>query len=106
MCHSLYGTYNTFVPKRARIARMKEKPPKKPFIKTAMRLPATLHADIEDAAIRADHSMNTEIVARLTAAAGGASITAVIEQNKQIMTELKKTQDMVQRIIDAIKPRR
>jgi 3-hydroxy-3-methylglutaryl CoA synthase len=50
--------------------------------------------------------MNTEIVARLTAAAGGASITAVIEQNKQIMAELKKTQDMVQLIIDAIKPRR
>jgi hypothetical protein len=102
----LYGTYNTSVQKRARIARMTEKPPKKPSIKTAMRIPADLHSDIQDAAARADHSMNAEIVARLTAAAGGASITAVIEQNKQIMAELKKTQDMVQFIIDAIKPRR
>jgi hypothetical protein len=102
----LYGTYNTSVPKRARIARMKEKPPKKPSIKTAMRIPVDLHSDLQDAAARADHSMNTEIVARLTAAAGGASITAVIEQNKQIMAELKKTQDMVQLIIEAIKPRR
>jgi hypothetical protein len=85
---------------------MKEKPPKKPFIKTAMRLPADLHADIEDAAIRADHSMNDEIIARCAAAAGGASITAVMEQNKQLMAELRRTQEMVQSIINAIGPRR
>lgn len=85
---------------------MKEKPPKKPAIKTAMRIPADLHADLQDAAIRADHSMNAEIISRLTAAAGGASLSAILEQNEQIMAELKKTQDMVQSILAAIGPRR
>jgi hypothetical protein len=105
-CHRLYGTYNTSVPKRAKIARMTEKPLKKPAIKTAMRIPADLHADLQDAAARADHSMNTEIISRLTAALGGASIAAIMEQNNLIMAELKRTQDMVRTIIDAIGPRR
>jgi hypothetical protein len=101
----LYGTYNTSVQKQVKIARMKEKPPKKPAIKTAMRIPADLHADLQDAAIRADHSMNAEIISRLTAAAGGASLSAVLEQNQQIMVELKKTQDMVQSILSTIASR-
>lgn len=85
---------------------MKEKPPKKPSVKTAMRIPADLHQDLQDSAARADQSMNAEIVARLTAAAGGASLAMLVEQNKQIMDELKKTQDMIQTIIAAITPRR
>lgn len=85
---------------------MKEKPPKKPAIKTAMRIPADLHADLQEAAERAGHSMNAEIVDRLTAAAGGASLSAVLEQNQRMMVEVTKTQEMVQSILSAIGPRR
>lgn len=102
----LYGTCNTFAAACARIARMSDHSPKKPAIKTAMRIPADLHADLQDAAAREGHSMNVEIVNRLTAAAGGASLTAVFEQNKKIMAELAKTQSMIATIITAIGPRR
>lgn len=85
---------------------MSEKPPKKPAVKTAMRIPADLHADLQDAAARADHSMNTEIINRLTAAAGGASLSALAEQNAKMMAEIKRTQEMVREIIAAITPRR
>lgn len=106
----LYGTYHTAVPKRVKIARMKEQPPKKPkkpsSIKTAMRIPTDVHAEIHEAAVRADHPMNTEIVQRLRAGAGGATLAMVVEQNEQIMAELKRTQDMIQLIINALGPRR
>jgi predicted HicB family RNase H-like nuclease len=85
---------------------MKEKPQKKPAIKTAMRIPADLHADLQEAASRADHSMNTEIINRLTAAAGGVSLSTLAEQNAQMMAEIRRTQEMVQKIIAAITPRR
>jgi hypothetical protein len=85
---------------------MKEKPPKKPAIKTAMRIPAELHADIAEAAKRADHSMNAEIIHRLTAGAGGVSLFALAEQNVEIMAEIHRTQEMVREIITALKPRR
>jgi hypothetical protein len=92
---------------------MKEQPPKKPPIKTAMRLPADLHADLQDVAEREGHSMNTEIVTRLTAAAGGASLVAVmkqnrilIEQNNRLAAELEEVKSMVQTIVDALGPRR
>jgi hypothetical protein len=106
MCHRLYGACNTDVQNRAKIVRMKETPPKKPAIKTAMRIPAELHAGLQDAAARAGHSMNTEIIARLTAAAEGASIAAVMEQNRQLMAEVKRNQELIQEIIAAISPRR
>jgi predicted HicB family RNase H-like nuclease len=85
---------------------MKEKPPKKPAIKTAMRIPADLHADLLEAADRAGHSMNVEIINRLTAAAGGVSLSTLAEQNAQMIAETRRTQEMVQEIIDAITPRR
>jgi hypothetical protein len=92
---------------------MKEQPLKKPAIKTAMRLPADLHADLKDAATREGHSMNVEMVSRLTAMLGGASLHAILAQNRQILeenrelrAEIKKTQEMVQSIIDALSPRR
>lgn len=105
-CHSLYGTYNTYADACVRIARMSDHSPKKPAIKTAMRIPANLHQDLQDAAAREGHSMNAEIISRLTAAAGGASLAAVFEQNKKIMSELAKTQAMIETIISAIGPRR
>jgi hypothetical protein len=92
---------------------MKEQPPKKPAIKTAMRLPAELHADLKEAAEREDHSMNDEIIRRLTAMSGGASLATLLaetrhlhEENQQLKAEIKKTQQMVQIIIDALGPSR
>jgi predicted HicB family RNase H-like nuclease len=85
---------------------MKETPPKKPAIKTAMRIPADLHADLQDVAARAGHSMNTEIINRLTAAAGGVSLSTLAGQNVEMMAEIKRTQEMVQEIIAALSPRR
>ena len=92
---------------------MKEQPPKKPPIKTAMRLPADLHADLQDVAEREGHSMNTEIVSRLTAAAGGASLAGVmkqnrtlIEQNNRLAAELAEVKGMLQTVVDALGPRR
>lgn len=85
---------------------MTEKPQNKPAIKTAMRIPAELHADIAAAAKRADHSMNAEIIHRLTAAAGGISLMTLAEQNVELMSEIHRTQEMVREIINALKPRR
>jgi hypothetical protein len=96
---------------------MKEQPPKKPYIKSAVRLPADLHADIKESALREDHSMNDEIIRRLAAMSGGASLATILahirrlsDENQQLKAELKaeskKTQDMVQTIIDALSPRR
>lgn len=77
-----------------------------------MRLPADLHADLKEAAEREDHSMNDEIIIRLTALAGGASFATILtqtqrlsEENKQLKAEIKRTQKMVQTIIDALRPR-
>ena len=92
---------------------MKEQPPKKPPIKTAMRLPAELHADLKEAAEREDHSMNDEIILRCTAMQGGASLAAILaetkhlrDENRQLKAEIKKTQQMVQAILDAMGPNR
>jgi hypothetical protein len=92
---------------------MKELPPKKPYIKSAVRLPADLHADIKESALREDHSMNDEIIRRLAAMSGGASLATILtelrglrEENQQLRADQRKTQQMVQTIIDALGPRR
>jgi len=93
---------------------MKQPPPSnKPAIKTAMRIPAELHADLQDAAEREGHSMNAEIIVRLTAAAGGASLLTVMEQNRQLIkqnkllaAEVSEIKSMLQAVVDAIGPRR
>jgi hypothetical protein len=64
---------------------------------TTVRLPAALHAELKDAAERAGHSMNTEIVARLSSSR--VTLHDLALQNQQ-------TQAMVQQIIDALRPRR
>jgi hypothetical protein len=67
--------------------------------KTTLYLPLALHAAIHDAAERAGHSMNDEILARLASAEGPVTLRDVYRQNEH-------TQTMVQQIIDAISPRR
>jgi plasmid stability protein len=70
---------------------------------TTVRLPPDLHAEVKEAAARAGHSMNDEIIERLrslsNANLGGPTLRDVVRQNE-------KTQLMVQQIIDAISPKR
>jgi hypothetical protein len=70
---------------------------------TTVRLPPDLHTEVKDAAARAGHSMNDEIIQRLrtlsSLTSGGASLRDVMRQNE-------RTQAMVQQIIDAISPQR
>lgn len=77
--------------------KSRDEKPATPYT-TTVRLPAELHAEIKDAAARAGHSMNVEIVARLSAPVGH-SMLDLAKQNL-------KTQQMIQQIIDAITPRR
>lgn len=65
---------------------------------TTVRLPPDLHAEIKAAAERAGHSMNVEIVARLSAPSG--------QTLRDISRQNQKTQEMIQIIIDAISVRR
>lgn len=57
--------------------------------------------------------MNAEIIVRLTAAAGGASLLTVMEQNRQLIkqnkllaAEVSEIKSMLQAVVDAIGPRR
>lgn len=77
---------------------MTKTPKHHPDVKTAFRLPAALHAELKEAAELAGHSMNAEIIARLSAPAGH-TLRDIAKQNM-------KTQEMIQQIIDAIRPRR
>lgn len=61
------------------------------YIKTALRLPPDLHAEILADAERHGHSMNTEILFRLRAAAPG-----------RLPAELSEIKAMLQRVIEAV----
>jgi hypothetical protein len=60
-----------------------------------IRLPSGLHQEISDAAARAGHSMNAEIILRLTRAPSKISLDDISRQNV-------RTQKMLQQIIDAL----
>jgi hypothetical protein len=60
-----------------------------------IRLPSELHDEIFDAAQRAGHSMNAEIVLRLTRAPTEITLADVSRQNV-------RTQKMLQQLIDAL----
>lgn len=69
------------------------------YIRTALRLPRDLHAEIQDAADAAGRTMNAEIIARLSGYPSGTTLDHIAKQNET-------TQAMVQRIIDALGPQR
>ena len=71
--------------------------PQDDYIKTALRLPRELHAEIKDAAEYHGRSMNAEIIARLATA--GVTLSDIARQNAT-------TQAMIQQILDAISLRR
>lgn len=60
-----------------------------------MRLPPDLHSEIKDAAARAGHSMNAEIVARLAAQPRDITLSDIARQNARM-------QLMLQKLIDAL----
>jgi hypothetical protein len=62
---------------------------------TTVRLPVGLHAEIKEAAARNGHSMNVEIIARLTSAPPGLTLSDISRQNV-------RTQEMLQRVIDTL----
>jgi plasmid stability protein len=68
--------------------------PQDDFIKTAIRLPRDLHADILESAAHHGRSMNAEMLARLSSQAG-ATLDDIARQNV-------RTQEMVQTIIEAL----
>jgi len=73
--------------------------PQDDYIKTALRLPPDLHAEIKSAAEYHGRSMNAEIIARLAAAtAGPVTLDTLVAQQL-------RTQEMVQQIIDAMERR-
>ncbi len=61
------------------------------YIKTALRLPPDLHADIAAEAARQGHSMNAEILLRLRAAAPS-----------RIPSDLREIKSMLQKVLDAV----
>lgn len=63
-----------------------QKPTQQDYIKTALRLPRELHAEIQDAAERQGRTMNAEILARLQA----APITDQLATQARDIAELKR----------------
>ena len=62
---------------------------------TTVRLPPELHAEIKDAAARAGHSMNVEIIERLSAQPAALTLRDIARQNV-------RTQELIQRLIDTL----
>lgn len=69
------------------------KPKKKSFVQTAIRLPPALHEEIKAAAAQNDRSQNEEMVARLQLPPGDARLAAMERQ----MEELNR---LVRRLLD------
>lgn len=62
---------------------------------TTVRLPPALHEEIKEAAAKAGHSMNNEIILRLESHARALALRDIARQNV-------KLQRMVQRLIDTL----
>ncbi len=61
------------------------------YIKTALRLPPDLHAEIQAAALHMGHSMNAEILNRLRTT-----------QASQVAAELAEIKQSLRKILDAV----
>lgn len=73
--------------------RAMERKPKPKNPATTVRLPAPLHSEVKEAADKADHSMNDEIILRLRV----QPIDRRLERIEQENAELRR---MVQQLID------
>lgn len=63
------------------------------YIRTAMRLPRDLHAEVRKAAQAAGHTMNAEIIARVAAANEIASFKVVMRQNEELKLLMREMLD-------------
>lgn len=69
------------------------KPKKKTYVQTAIRLPAALHREVKEAAARNDRSQNEEMIARLQLPPGDARLAAMERQ-------LEELNRLVRRLLD------
>lgn len=74
------------------------------FVKTALRLPRSLHAEIQASAAAAGRSMNAEIIDRLQTDPEGAALAAMLDRLRGSDDELrettKKQRDLLWNIVD------
>lgn len=75
--------------------RAMEKLPKIKPPTTTVRLPPPLHAEIKEAAAKAGHSMNDEIIMRLESHTQAIAFSELSEQNAAL-------QRMIQQLIDGL----
>lgn len=74
------------------------------FVKTALRLPRSLHARIQEAAATAGRSMNAEIIDRLQMGSGEAVMAGVLdrlrESDGELLETTRKQRDLLWNIVD------
>lgn len=66
-----------------------QKPKHTDSIQTSLRIPRSLHAELQAAADRSAHSLNTEILIRLQSS-----------QHLELMAELAEVKGMLRRLLD------
>lgn len=74
------------------------------FVKTALRLPRSLHAEIQASAAAAGRSMNAEIIDRLQTDPEGTALAAMLDRLRGSDDELrettKKQRDLLWNVVD------
>jgi hypothetical protein len=74
------------------------------FVKTALRIPRSLHAQIQDAATASGRSMNAEIIDRLQGEIEDGSLMAIVNRLKlsdeELLEATKKQRDLLWNITD------
>lgn len=74
------------------------------FVKTALRLPRSLHAHIQAAAAAAGRSMNAEIIDRLQADPDGAALAVMLTRlrgsDEELLETTKKQRDLLWNVVD------
>jgi len=74
------------------------------FVKTALRLPRALHADIQSAALAAGRSMNAEIINRLQATvdapAGAALLERLRASENALLETVRKQRDQLMGVVE------
>lgn len=70
--------------------------PQDDYIRTAIRLPRDLHADVRKAAAIAGHTMNAELIARIAGAEDRGAIHALTKQNERILKILSEMSETIE----------
>jgi hypothetical protein len=74
------------------------------FVKTALRLPRALHADIQSAALAGGRSMNAEIISRLQATVDAPAGLALLERlqasENALLETVRKQRDQLMGVVE------